>query len=271
MSKNVIKLATAGVSVIAVSAIASSILLTSNNTDIIAVKDTTAINKPVANPNEPTPAVTSTDVVADQVADSFTDASVPATKAKPQVSTVSAPVNMPVITPVPAAVTPPADTLPVAVNPPAVEETTTKPAPVTPPITTPAPVHPQPVEPKPQPSFTISLREEDAYVQDLSMYGSDRISVVTPFDIIHDEGYVFSGDGSIDCKFIDAPTDNHGVLCHAGQKEADYGMLAIQFDNTAAIGYYAVEVSIRDGETVRSDILEFEIYEISDEEVTEEI
>lgn len=274
MSKNTIKLAVVGFSIVAITAVTSGMLLSRDNNDVISVKDVSVSNQETAQPSDASKPAEDAQVPAVETTDEsiVSDGGVPADQRavnKPAAQVASATT----VAPAPASATPA----------PVVTPVTPVTTPVTPPVIPPTPVTPtDPVEETPvdeeepaaEPTFQIDLREHDAVIEGPIQYPApydlpeDMRWFVVPFDVITDEGFAFDWSEMLpfwpyECTILEAPVADHGMLCHAGpEKEGNDGWVSAQYDNSTARGHYVVAVSMYYQDTVRTDILEFDLIDL---------
>lgn len=124
----------------------------------------------------------------------------------------------------------------------------------------PAPVEKNlPMKTMPQPSFHITLRSDDAYIQDISHSGVDAMQLIVPFDIVKDAGFTGSKYAMPYCTFTAVPSITHGVVCNVSQKYADSGTLILQYNDSSSHGQYAVKVTYTIGEIISTDTVEFQL------------
>jgi hypothetical protein len=131
-----------------------------------------------------------------------------------------------------------------------VTASTQSPTPTTQPAPTPTPT------PQPTPSFTIVLRDNEAYVQTYPPeMGIEQL--IVPFDVVHDAGFVPSNFAQPHCQFLVTPNPDHGVLCNVTEK--DRGYLGMQYTESSAPGHYKVQVNYTINGVVRTDTTEFDL------------
>ncbi len=125
-------------------------------------------------------------------------------------------------------------------------------------ITAPAPVA-VPASTKPTaPSFQLQILASSAYdFQSPFMPGIKQR--IVPFTIKTNSGFIATEYQQPGCRFIKAPTSDHGLLCNVAEKEANGGTLSAQYNDASPCGHYAIEMTYFINTIQQSAVYEFDL------------